>query len=185
MKEPKLTQVKICGKGGQGISYAGRMLATAAILQGKFASASPTTGPEVRGGSVCMDIVISDDGIDYPRAQKTDILIAFSQDEYIANSKESLKPHAVVFCDSGKVTPDKSSKQKTYSLPAYELCRKQLNKDKVANLAILSAISKLTRIISLDALTRAAKTSQDPEEVSLNLKAIEIGSKIAKKVRFP
>ena len=185
MKDPKLTQIKICGKGGQGISYAGRMLATAAVLQGKFASASPTSGPEVRGGSVCMDVVISDGYIKYPRAQKTDILIAFSQDEYKDHSNESLRPKAVVFYDPEKVTPDKPSKQKTYALPAHELCRKQLNKDKVANLAILSAISKLTRIISLDALTRAAKTSQNPEEISLNLKAIEIGSKIAKKVRFP
>jgi 2-oxoglutarate ferredoxin oxidoreductase subunit gamma len=185
MKEPKLTKIKICGKGGQGISYAGRMLAAAAVLQGKAAAASSTTGPEVRGHSVCVDIVISEGWIDYPRAQRADILIAFSQDEYKAVSKDALDEDGAVFYDPEKVSPDKSLKQKHYPLPAHELCRKQLGTDRVANFAVLSAISKLTRLVSLDALTRAAKTSQDPEEVSTNLKSLEVGSKIAKKLRFP
>lgn len=182
---PKLTQIKITGKGGQGISYAARMLAAAAVVQGKYACASPTTTPQVRGGYVCMDIVISDGFIDYPRVSKADMLIAFSQDEYKFNSRQTLKDEGIVFYDSEKIAPDKSLKQKHYPLAAHEICRKQLGTDKAANMAMLSAIAKLTRIISLDALAKAVKTVPNPEEASANLKALDAGSKIAKKVRFP
>lgn len=71
-------RVIISGFGGQGILFAGKVLAQAALNDGFYVSWLPSYGPEMRGGTCNCRLVISDDEISSPSFAQTDALIALN-----------------------------------------------------------------------------------------------------------
>lgn len=72
-------KVIISGFGGQGVLFAGKLLALAAMYSGKHVSWLPSYGPEMRGGTANCRVVISDEEISSPAFNKADALIAFNK----------------------------------------------------------------------------------------------------------
>lgn len=58
-KQDTITEIRLQGRGGQGIVTAGELLGKAAILEGKFAQSIPTFGPERRGALSTCSLRIS------------------------------------------------------------------------------------------------------------------------------
>jgi pyruvate ferredoxin oxidoreductase gamma subunit len=58
-----MKEIRLHGRGGQGVVLSARILASAAILEGKNAQAFPNFGPERRGAPVVAYCRISDDPI--------------------------------------------------------------------------------------------------------------------------
>jgi len=56
----ELHEIKLFGRGGQGIVTAGNLLSEAAAYGGKYAQSIPTFGPERRGGPSVCSLRISD-----------------------------------------------------------------------------------------------------------------------------
>ena len=54
------------GFGGQGALSMGKILAYAAMLEGKEVSWCPSYGPEMRGGTANVNVIVSDEGIGSP-----------------------------------------------------------------------------------------------------------------------
>lgn len=71
-------KVIISGFGGQGIVFAGRLLAEAAMLSLLNSTYFPSYGIEMRGGAAKCDIVISDEEIGSPVIDEADAVIAMS-----------------------------------------------------------------------------------------------------------
>ena len=69
----------IAGAGGQGIMLLGKVLAEAAMRQNKFVTWFPSYGAEVRGGTACCMVVISDAEIGSPCINKADTLIIMNE----------------------------------------------------------------------------------------------------------
>ena len=69
----------LAGFGGQGVLSAGKMLAEAALIEGKEVSWFPSYGPEMRGGTANCSVVISDQVIGSPVFNDTDVLIALNR----------------------------------------------------------------------------------------------------------
>ena len=70
---------------------AGKLLAAAAVYDGKNAVQTQSYGPEARGGKSKTDVVISNGEIDYPKATEVDVLLAMSQaslDEYLPSLRD-------------------------------------------------------------------------------------------------
>ena len=63
----------IGGFGGQGILFAGQMLAQAALIEGREVSWMPSYGPEMRGGTASCTVVISDHPIGSPIVDIADL----------------------------------------------------------------------------------------------------------------
>ena len=61
-----LHKVIMAGFGGQGIMTAGKILAEAALREGRNVSWLPSYGPEMRGGTANCHVIISDDLIGNP-----------------------------------------------------------------------------------------------------------------------
>lgn len=59
----EITEIRLQGRGGQGIVTAGELLGKAAILEGKFAQSIPTFGPERRGALSSCSLRISNQPI--------------------------------------------------------------------------------------------------------------------------
>lgn len=181
----KNIELRIAGVAGQGIVLLGKLLGAAATLQGKQATASFTIGPEVRGGISLTDIVISDDGIDYPRVEALDCLVALAQKPYEANIGNPFKDKAAVFFDSTLVTKTDSLKLPHYGIAATDAAIKEFKDPIFGNMVMLACVVRLTKIVSLDAINRALRGSLDKDSLPLNLKAFELGYQLSKKIRFP
>ena len=124
-------------------------------------------------------MVVSDEPIVYPHLIEADILVAIFQrayDQYIENTKNS----GLVIYDEQLVSPGKIDGQKHVGIPATSTAIKELNSRQVTNVVILGATVELTRIISKDALISAIEEDVPERFKALNLKAVDIGFKLAR-----
>ncbi|HDS09914.1 MAG TPA: 2-oxoacid:ferredoxin oxidoreductase subunit gamma, partial [Firmicutes bacterium] len=76
-------EIRIAGKGGQGILTAGYILGKAIALFGdKNVAQTQSYGPEARGGASRTDLIISKSQIFYTKVRKADYLVVLSQEAY-------------------------------------------------------------------------------------------------------
>ena len=68
----------IAGFGGQGLLFAGHVLAHAATLEGREVSWLPSYGPEMRGGTASCTVIVSDRAIGSPIVDVADSLIVLN-----------------------------------------------------------------------------------------------------------
>lgn len=66
------------GFGGQGLLFAGHVLAQAANLEGRTVSWLPSYGPEMRGGTASCTVIIADHPIGSPIVDSADSVIALN-----------------------------------------------------------------------------------------------------------
>jgi len=68
-------EVLIAGFGGQGVVLAGRLLADAALAEGREVVWAPSYGPEMRGGAVHCTVVVASQRIGSPEVSLADSLL--------------------------------------------------------------------------------------------------------------
>jgi len=73
------TSIIIAGFGGQGVLFAGQLLAHAALDAGKHVTWIPSYGPEMRGGTAHCTVMIGDQPIGSPFAPHPEIVLALNQ----------------------------------------------------------------------------------------------------------
>ena len=96
-----LTETIICGFGGQGVLFSGKLLANAALMEGKELSWLPSYGPEMRGGTCNCSVCISDDPIGSPLVTAPDIVIAMNGPSF-DKFEPMVKPGGIVFEAGGQ-----------------------------------------------------------------------------------
>jgi len=72
-------EILISGFGGQGLMSLGKILAKAAVLEGKYTVFIPSYGAEMRGGTAHCFVKISDSSIASPFVEFPDTAIIFNQ----------------------------------------------------------------------------------------------------------
>lgn len=68
----------LAGFGGQGLLFAGQVLARAALAEGREVFWIPSYGPEMRGGTAACTVIVGDEPIGSPVADRLDALIALN-----------------------------------------------------------------------------------------------------------
>jgi len=171
-------EVRLSGSGGQGLIFAGIILAEAAgVYDGRYVCQTQSYGPEARGGSSKSEVVISDEEIDYPKAVKPDVLLAMNQaacDTYIFD----LKPGGTLIVDSTHVKQLPTTR--AIALPFTQMARETVGKEIMANIVALGALATLTNAVSLKSLEAALLNRVPPDSADLNRKALEAGIEAAK-----
>ena len=84
-------EVKFAGFGGQGIMIAGKFLALAAMEEGKNVVWIPSYGPEMRGGTANVTVILSNDRVSSPVLNEYDTAILLNQqsiDKFESRVKE-------------------------------------------------------------------------------------------------
>ena len=76
------TEFILAGFGGQGILFAGKILAYCGLMAGKELSWLPSYGPEMRGGTANCSVCISDEQIGSPLVTAPNCLIAMNGPSY-------------------------------------------------------------------------------------------------------
>jgi 2-oxoglutarate ferredoxin oxidoreductase subunit gamma len=142
---PLRFELRLSGEGGQGLVLAGKILAeAAAIYDDRNATQSQSYGPEARGGASRSEVIISEEEIDYPKAENLDLLLALSQ-EALDKYLKDLRPGGWLVVDSGAVTRVPDGDFRVMRAPFADLARERLEKPIVANIIALGVIVRLSR----------------------------------------
>lgn len=171
-------EIRLSGSGGQGLIFAGIILAEAAgIHDGKYVCQTQSYGPEARGGASKSEVVISDEEIDYPKAVKPDLLLAMNQSSCDAYFFD-LKPSGLLIVDSTNVRQLPTTR--AIAIPFTQLCREKLGKEVGANIIALGALATLSGIVSLKSLEAAVLNRVPAGSGEYNKKALSIGIEAGK-----
>lgn len=171
-------EIRLAGLGGQGIILAGIILAEAAgIYDGKFVAQTQAYGAAARGGFSRSDVVISDEEINYPKAQALDLLLAMSQDAYDDNL-QYLKPGGTLIVDSTYVS--EIADAKVYAIPFSRIAREKFGRENVANIIALGGLTQITRHISAEAMEKAVMKRVPKAHLEMNKQAFEAGKAAAR-----
>ncbi len=174
-------EVRLSGSGGQGMILAGVILAEAAgIYDGNIVAQTQSYGPEARGGASRSDVIISDEEIDYPKAENLDLLLTLTQKSYDSYTKH-LKPEGILIYDSDhiEVSGDSGSFE-MHGYPIISIAREYIGREIVANIVALGIITEKTGTVTREAIENAVKGRVPPETEYLNLRALESGYKLAR-----
>ena len=71
-------ELVIAGFGGQGVLSMGKILAYSGLMEDKEVSWMPSYGPEQRGGTSNVTVIISDTAVSSPLVQNYDVVIALN-----------------------------------------------------------------------------------------------------------
>ena len=165
-------EIIIAGFGGQGIMLAAYIAGKAAtIYENKEAVFQESYGPEARGSACKASLVISEEPIDYPFVEDTDILIALSKEGYSINSK-SVRDGGIVIYDSSLVQG--VTEKKRYGVEATMIAEGLHNKI-AANMVILGFFVAVTGVLRKESIKKSIETTVSKRFLEMNLKAFEAG----------
>jgi len=174
--------VRFAGMGGQGIIFAGIVLARAAALyeahegRGLYAIQTQSYGPAARGESSKCDVVIADEPSFYPFVDRPDYLLLMSQpasEKFIGQAS----PRTVVLLDEDSVEdrPD----LKHFTVPAIRTAEAIGHRDS-ANMVMLGALVQMSGVVSKNSVLKAIAEVSPMGSAESNEKAFLEGIRIAK-----
>ena len=92
----------LAGFGGQGILFAGKLIAYAGLLDGREVSWLPSYGPEMRGGTANCSVCIADEPIGSPLVVSPNVLVALNQPSF-DKFEHDIAPGGIAIIDSSLV----------------------------------------------------------------------------------
>lgn len=155
-------EVRWHGRGGQGVVTVSRLLASAALLEGKRAQAFPEFGPERTGAPILGFTRISDEPIDlHSQVYEPDVVVVL--DPTLLKTTDLTKG----LKDGGKVvvntdlTPRELKDQlkggaKVYTVNATRIALDLIGRP-IFNTAMLGALVKATNLVSLDSALKVTR----------------------------
>ncbi|HRZ14024.1 MAG TPA: 2-oxoacid:acceptor oxidoreductase family protein [Candidatus Omnitrophota bacterium] len=172
------TRIIIAGYGGQGILLLGKILAQAAMQEGKRVTFLPAYGAEVRGGTANCMVVVSDEEIGSPFVEQADVLVAMNEPS-LRRFEGRLKPRGVMIVNSSLAQPPAGRATGAVSVPFTDIALK-LGNARSANMVALGCCAASTQVVALKTISRilqdfAGKTNKQLGEI--NQQALLAGSK--------
>ena len=177
-------EIIISGFGGQGVLSMGKILAYSGLMDNKEVTWMPAYGPEQRGGTANVTVIVSDEKISSPILSKFDIAIVLNQPS-LEKFEPKLKPGGILIYDSfGIINPPTRSDITVYRIDAMDKAAEMKN-GKVFNMIVLGGLLKVAPVVSTAGVEKALfKTLPERHHglIPLNMQAVEEGMKIIEKV---
>jgi 2-oxoglutarate ferredoxin oxidoreductase subunit gamma len=176
------TEIIISGFGGQGVLFAGQLLAYAAMDEGRHVTWIPSYGPEMRGGTAHCTVIISDEEIGSPLVRHPQAAIVMnlpSLDKYDA----LVAPGGVLVINSSMVTHTSARTDiRVIDVPANTIAE-EIGSHRLSNIVLTGAMLAATGALPLEALERAL-AAHLPERhrklLGANQQAILRGAELAR-----
>jgi len=177
-------EIIIAGFGGQGVLSMGKILAYSGIMQDQEVSWMPSYGPEMRGGTANVTVIISDERISSPIINAFDTAIILNQ-QSLDKFEEQVKPGGVLLYDPNGITTPPSRKDiKIYKIDAMKVAN-AIGNPKIYNMVVLGAFLKIKPIVEEENIEKGLKKSLHERYhklIPLNLKAVKAGDEKVEKV---
>lgn len=170
-------EIIIAGFGGQGVLSMGKILAYSGIMQDQEVTWMPSYGPEMRGGTANVTVILSDKPISSPILNKFDTAVILNQ-QSMDKFEGAVKPGGLLIYDPNGITRFPERKDITICSIAAAEESALLGNAKAFNMIVLGAYLKMKPIVSMENVIKGLKKSI-PERhhhlIPMNEKAIEIG----------
>ena len=177
-------EIIIAGFGGQGVLSMGKILAYSGLMEDKEVTWMPAYGPEQRGGTANVTVIVSDERISSPILSKFDVAIVLNQPS-LEKFEPRLKVGGVLIYDGyGIINPPVREDISVYRIDAMDKAAEMKN-PKVFNMIVLGGLLKVCPVVSTEGLNKALfKTLPERYHnlISLNMQAVEQGMNIITKI---
>jgi 2-oxoglutarate ferredoxin oxidoreductase subunit gamma len=172
-------EIIIAGFGGQGVLSMGKILAYSGIMQDEEVSWMPSYGPEMRGGTANVTVILSTERISSPYLKVYDTAIILNQ-QSMDKFEKSVKPGGVLIYDPNGISHHPTRTDiKIYQIEGNKMAAEMGNK-KIFNMIVLGGFLKIKPIVKLENVIEGLKKSL-PERyhhlIPLNEEAITKGMK--------
>ncbi|MFH1296557.1 MAG: 2-oxoacid:acceptor oxidoreductase family protein [Bacteroidota bacterium] len=177
-------EIIIAGFGGQGVLSMGKILAYSGVMQNQEVSWMPSYGPEMRGGTANVTVIISDERISSPILNKYDTAIVLNQ-QSLDKFENAVKPGGLLIYDPNGITRPPGRKDiNIYSIAATDEAGR-MGLSKVFNMMVLGGFLKLKPIVKMENIHKGLKKSLPARHHKLipdNEKAITTGQDLIQPV---
>jgi len=178
-------EIIIAGFGGQGVLSMGKILAYSGIMQDQEVSWMPSYGPEMRGGTANVTVILSDERISSPIVHEYDTAIILNQ-QSLDKFEKHIKPGGVLLYDNNGITHPPSRKDINIHLVEAAKESAKMGSTKTFNMIVLGAYLNIKPIVELENVMKGLKKSI-PERhhnlLPLNEQAILRGKEIVNQVQ--
>jgi 2-oxoglutarate ferredoxin oxidoreductase subunit gamma len=165
------------GFGGQGILFAGKLIAYAGLIADREICWLPSYGPEMRGGTANCSVCLSDEPIGSPLVLEPDVLVAMNQPS-LNKFFFQVAPGGMVIVDSLLVSEVPERDDVTvFSVPATRLAE-EAGLTGLANVILVGKLLKETSFCCPEALDEAITKSvpaNRQDRLEPNRRALTIG----------
>ena len=172
----------IAGFGGQGVLSMGKILAYAALMDNLEVTWMPSYGPEQRGGTANVTVIISDSEISSPMLDNYDTAVILNQ-QSLDKFESKVKPGGTLIYDSYGIhmAPTRTDIN-VYRIDAMEATFEMENA-KAYNMVVLGALLKIKDIVPVESIIKGLKKTL-PERhhhlIPMNENAIARGMSLVK-----
>ena len=151
-------EIIIAGFGGQGVLSMGKILAYSGIMQGQEVTWMPAYGPEMRGGTANVTVILSDSPISSPIVHSYDTAIILNQ-QSMDKFEPTVKSGGVLIYDpNGIVNPPTRADINIYTIPATSECVKSGN-PRVFNTLVLGGYLRVKPVVWLENVIKGLEKS--------------------------
>lgn len=174
-------EIIIAGFGGQGVLSMGKILAYAGLMEDLEVTWMPSYGPEQRGGTANVTVIVSDSPISSPVLDKYDTAVLLNQ-QSLDKFEPKVKPGGLLIYDPSGIHHPPTRTDITVVPVDAMTAAIEMNNSKTYNMILLGALLKHRPIVSVDAVLRGLKKTLPDRHhhlIPLNEKAIERGISIA------
>ena len=173
-----MKEIRLRGRGGQGVVIAAEMLAYAFVLEGKYASSFASFGPERRGAPVSSFLRFDDKPVrDTHQIYNPDCLIIL--DPFEAKSPavlQGLRGDGIVVVNTSKQSLPISHEnlKKVGIIDATAIALKEIKRP-ISNTCLMGAFAKVTGWVSLDSVISSLKMYFEGEILERNANSARRG----------
>ena len=154
-------EIIIAGFGGQGVLSMGKILAYSGIMENKEVTWFPSYGPEMRGGTANVTVIISDSRISSPVLHEFDTAIILNQ-QSMDKFEKSVKPGGVLIYDpNGIIHPPVRTDILIYKVEGTRTAV-DMGNPKVFNMIVVGSFLKVKPVVSLKNVEKGLEKSVNP-----------------------
>ena len=179
-------EIIIAGFGGQGVLSMGKILAYSGIMQEQEVSWMPSYGPEMRGGTANVTVILSDDRVSSPVLQSYDTAILLNQ-QSVDKFESMVKPGGLMIYDPNGITrhPERDDIRIFLVEAAAEAAR--MKSPITFNMVVLGAYIKVNPVVDYNNVIKGLRKSL-PERhhhlIPVNETAIQRGMEIVREAKL-
>lgn len=177
-------EIIIAGFGGQGVLSMGKILSYSGVMENQEVSWMPSYGPEMRGGTANVTVILSDERISSPIVNTYDTAIILNQ-QSMDKFEETVKPGGTLIYDTNGIT--RHPERKDINIYVVEAAREAalMKNTRTFNMVVLGGYLKVKPLVQHENVLKGLRKSL-PERhhrlIPINEEAITRGMKIIKTI---
>ncbi len=172
------TEILIAGFGGQGVLFAGQVLAYAAMDSGYEVTWFPSYGPEMRGGTANCTVIIADEEIGSPLVAHPQVLMALNAPS-LDKFESQVVPGGLIVANASLLNREvRRDDVRAIMLKANHIAE-DLGDRRMANMVMLGALLTQLPVLTLEQVKTALKEHLPERKQYLleaNYRALDAGA---------